>query len=370
MVSIMKALIGLGLLCLVFSISPTGASEEARGRPEAVLSIQARELVRVSAADHALLRHAAVQRIRALSGQGPESVVLVDAIQAEIDPVAREAQWSAWLDALAASGALQPHEIRTLVALKTSAPVVGIPHHEFPSRTMPAFAVAARAAVLLARHARSNRARDLAVRPDELIEALESDPGSPAFQSGLQALEFVSPVLLANVVEIHRQRMPISASVSKILLKAYETAPDQLELLPDIIRFGDARTARRALQVAIDRRLPQLDDIAEAALARSELGGLALIAARQSGMHPDRFCWPMLGDPSLGADAARMLAAESDWLLEEISARVADASGLARLRMLLALRMRDSQASRAMLTEMAEAPWLSEQQRREVRSWR
>ncbi|MAS05788.1 MAG: hypothetical protein CMP07_07675 [Xanthomonadales bacterium] len=366
----MKAFTGLALLCLVFSVSPTPAGEEADGRPESVASVSADELVRVSTAHLARLRREAAKRVGSLSGRGPESGALVGAIRAETDPAAREAQWSAWLDRLAGSGVVQPHQVQALVELKTRAPVVGIPHHEFPSRTMPAFAVAARAEVLLARHARASRARKLARRPGELAEALESVPGSPAFEAGLEALHLVSPALLANLVDPYRQHAPFSAAASRILLEAAEAAPEQLHLLPEIIRLGDAGTARRALRLAIDRGLPQLGGIADAALSRRELGGLSLIAARQSGMHPDRFCWPLLGDPSFGADAARMLAAESDRLTEEISARVAEASGLARLRMLLALRMRDTEASRALLAELAEAPWLTEQQRREVRSWR
>jgi len=365
----MRKIAGFVLLCMLFSTSPTWADDKPGSRVDMRESETARSLVRVSVMDHARLMHDAGLRVRFLARRGPDSGALVDAIWGEPDPAAREAQWSAWLDHLAVSGGLRPVEIQALAALEETTPVVGIPHHEFPSRTMPAFALAARSGVLLARNAQLSHARKLAARPGELTEALEADVDSPAFASGLQALEFISPELLADVVAMSREGSRLTPAAARILLKAAEVAPEQSVLLSEVVRRGDAATARRALRLALERAGPQLPEIAAIGLARGEIGGLALTAARQSGMHPDAFCWALLGDPALGADAARLLAQESGRLLTEISARVDRAEPLARLRMLLALRLRGTDASREMLSGLVEAPWLSAQQRREIRSW-
>lgn len=357
------------LIGLLLSVSPAWAEAPIDEHEAALTSAAAPALVRISPADHDRLRAEAARRIRSLTGRGMDSHVLIESIRAEDDPVAREARWSAWLDALASSGQLQARDVLALAELEDSAPVAGIPHHDFPSRTVPAFALAPRAAVLLARHALSSRARELAARPGLLVEALDSEVGSSAFVAGLQALAFVSPALRAEVVDMHRQRRPLAAGSSRILFRAAEVAPEYQHLLPAIVGHGDATTARRALRLAIDRASPQLRAVATAALTRGELGGLALTAATQAGMHPDLFCWALLGDPALGADAARILAAQSDRLLEEIAERIDDASPLARLRMLLALRLRGSENAHSMLGELARASWLSEQQRGEVLSW-
>jgi len=358
-----SVLLLLGLLCagpLTWAGEPGGMRGE-NASPE---------LARVSMTEYARLRRDAGLRIDSLARRVPDAGALIDAIRTEVDPASREAQWNAWLHTVALSDELKPLELQALAELAQSTPTVGIPHHEFPSRTMPAFGLPARARALLTRHAQLGRARDLAGDPDALAAALGADVGSPRFEAGLRALELLSPSSLADIVEAHLNRASGADAESMILLRAAELEPGNGALLADVVRRGDARTARRALVLAMDRSVTALPEIAAAALARGELGGLALAAARQSGMHPDDFCWSLLGDSSLGADAARMLAESSDRLLPEISARLADASGLARLRMLLALRMRDSEASRAMLAELAEAAWLSEQQRREVRSWR
>ena len=357
------------LIGLLLSVSSAWAEGPIDDHNNQLVSAAAPVLVRISPADHDRLRIEAARQIRSLTGRGVASGSIIDSIRAEADPVAREARWSAWLDALASSDRLQAREVQALAELENSAPVAGVPHHDFPSRTVPAFALAPRAAVLLARHALSSRAYELAARPGPLIEALDSKVNSSAFAAGLQALAFVSPTLLAEVVEMHRQRKPLATGSSRILLKAAEVAPEYQNLLPAIIGHGDTTTARRALRLAIDRASPQLQAVAAAALARGELGGLALTAATQAGMHPDRFCWALLEDPALGADAARMLAEQSERLLEEIAARIDDASPLARLRMLLALRLRGSENARSMLGELARASWLSEQQRGEVLSW-
>lgn len=365
----MRNSLGSALLCLLLW-PPSSLAEDETGSRERE-SETGPALVRVSMMDHARLIQDAELRIRFLVGRGLDSGALFDAIRAEPEPAAREAQWSEWLDSLAVSGAggLLPMEVQTLAALEKASPVVGIPHHEFPSRTIPAFTLAARAAALLARSARLSRAQGLAARPNALAGALKAEIGSPAFGAGLQALELVSPKLLASLVKMQSDGSSYAPSTARIMLKAAEVAPEHFELLPGVVRRGDVVTARRALRLAMDRGTPYLREMAAVALTRGELGGLGLAAARQSGMHPDDFCWKLLGDPALGADAARMLAQESNRLLAEISARVDGADALARLRMLLALRLRATNASREMLTELVEAPWLSAQQRREVLSW-
>lgn len=352
----------LGLWCF----GPMAGAGEDVGVP---VESTSPALVRVSAAEYARLRREAAQRIDLLDRQASDAGGLIGEIGSELEPASREAQWSAWLRSVGLSDSLAPLELEALAALRQSTPVVGIPHHEFPSRTVPAFDLPARAAALLTRHQQSSRARDLAGKPDELDAALTAGVGSQRFADGLQALEFLPAESLADVVEAQLEQSSWTRAESMVLAKAAELDPENGTLLTEVVRRGDVRTARRALVLAMYRGIPELPEIAAAALARGQLGGLALTAAAQSGMHPDDFCWSLLGDPSLGADAARMLAESSDRLISEISARIQGTAGPARLRMLLALRLRGSHASRRMLGDLVEAPWLSEQQRLEIRAW-
>lgn len=365
----MNKFVALALFALLISISPARAFDLSDGRSVAGPSIPTSGLIQVSGAEHARLRHEAAQQVRSLAARGSDAGALIDAIDAELDPIAREAQWSEWLDLLAASSELQAIEVAALAELEKTLPVAGIPHHEFPARSVTAYALAERASVLLARHARKARARDLAATPDELSTVLDSDPASSAFAAGLEAMERIAPESLARLVETRMARTTLSRAASTVLLKAAEINPDHRGLLIDIVDRGNVATARQALLMAATRDVPELREIAAVALGRSEIGGLALTIARQSRLHPDDFCWTLLGDPALGADAARMLADDSSRLLAEVSLRIHGAPELARLRMLLALRLRGSEASHGLLSTLAESPWLTEQQRREVRSW-
>lgn len=345
-------------LCALAAIATVAFGQEPRAR-----------LVSVSAHDYVQLAAAAKQRVATMAGRGEAPAALVDAIRAEPDSVAREAQWSAWLDSLKAAKLLAPVEIEALQTLADHSPVAGIAHHEFPSRTVPAFQVADRAQVLMARDTVRRRAGELADSPERLMAALDDGPGSQAFAAGLLALEIASSATLSEVVSSYRSGQPMPAGDAQVLLKVAKTDAAFLDLLPEIIAFGDLASARSAVRVAVDLRVETLPEAAAKALDRPELGGLALTAAQHAGMHPDRYCWGLLEDPSLGADAARLLAADSAELVDKIRLRVDSASRPARMRMLLALKLRDSDEARALLAELAGAPWLTDQQRREVRAW-
>lgn len=366
----MKAIAAALLLALLTCVSPGQAIPHAGEPTTALASSDAAPPIRVSPAVLARIVQDAAVRMRSLADRATGAEALIDAIATETDPAAREAQWSAWLDTLArTSSEYGPVVLERLAVLADSAPVVGIPHHEFPSRTMPAFSVAGRADALLARHDRLNRARRLAASPEELARALEADAGSPRFDSGLDALALVSPELLSGVVETARRNGIRSGAAARIALAAAKVDSDYSELLPQVVERGETAVAIDAIRLAMDRSVPELREIAVVALGRPELGGLSLAAARQAGMHPDDYCWALLGDLAVGADAARLLAQHSVRLTHTIASRVDKSPPLARLRMLLALRLRDSDAARGLLGELADAPWISEQQRREVRSW-
>lgn len=315
------------------------------------------------------LDRAARDRLATISGQDRSPVAVIDSIRTVEDPLAREAQWNAWLDSLSAATLLDPAQIRALEGLADLSPVLGIPHHEFPTRTVPAYQVADRAGVLLARDAARRRAGELARSPKALMSALDGQRDSQEFSDGLMALEQVTPQTLSDVVAEYRQAISLRPTAARVLLKAAQTNPALASLLVRVVASGDPETARRAIRFGLDRRVEIMPEIAMEALARPELGGLALRAAEQAGMDVDTFCWDLLDDPSLGADAARLLAARSENLIEEIRRSIGSASSLARVRMLLALKFRNSQEARELLTELVEAPWLTDQQKQEVRSW-
>lgn len=315
------------------------------------------------------LDRTARDRLEAVSRPGGSPAAVIDSIRAVEEPPAREAQWNAWLDSLNAVKLLAPVQLQALEDLADHSPVLGIPHHEFPTRTVPAYQVADRARVLLARNAARRRAGHLAGSPQALALALEAPPESREFSDGLLALEQASDQTLSSVVAGNLQTVSLRPATAGVLLRAVQIDPAYEYLLPQVIAHGDTETARRAIRFGLARRAEVMPEIALEALARPELGGLALQAARQAGMEADTFCWDLLDDASLGADAARLLAADSEKLIEEIRRRIGSASSTARVRMLLALKFRSSQEARALLTELVEAPWLSDQQKREVRAW-
>ncbi|MEX2499201.1 MAG: hypothetical protein WD397_10045 [Wenzhouxiangellaceae bacterium] len=345
-------------LCALAAIATAGFEQEPRAR-----------LVSVSEHDYVELTAAAKQRVATMAGRGEAPATVINAIRAVPDSLAREAQWSAWLDSLKAAHLLDPVEIETLETLAGHSAQVGIPHHEFPSRTVPAFQVANRAQVLMARDTARRRAVELADSPEQLTAALDDGPGSQEFATGLLALEIASSATLSEVVSRYRFGQPAQAGDAQVVLKVAKTDAAFMYLLPEIIEFGDVASARNAIRVAVDGRVAMLPEVAAKALDRPELGGLALTAAQRAGMHPDRFCWGLLDNPSLGADAARLLAAHSAELIDEVRHRVESASRPARMRMLLALKLRDSEEARELLAELAGASWLTDQQRREVRAW-
>lgn len=318
---------------------------------------------------HAELDRAARDRIDAVHRQGKAPAAVIEAIRAVANPLAREAQWNAWLDSLTTIARLDTAQIRALQRLADQPPVLGVPHHEFPSRTVAAYQVADRARALLARDAARRRAAGLAGSPKALVGALDAPPGTRDFTDGLLALEQASARTLSQVVARHRDAVSSSPSAARVLLEAARSDYAYLDLLPRVVAHGDPETARRAIRFGLARQAEVMQEIALEALARPELGGLALRAALQAGMHADAFCWGLLDDPSLGADAARLLAADSEKLIEEIRRRIGSASSPARMRMLLALKLRNSPEARELLVELVEAPWLSEQQEREVRAW-
>lgn len=346
------------VLCALAAIATAGFGQKPQAR-----------LMSVSEHDYVELTAAAKQRVATLTGRGAAPAALIDAIRAVPDSLAREAQWSAWLDSRKSAQRLDPVEIETLEMLADHSPLVGIAHHEFPSRTVPAFQVADRARVLLARDAARHRAGELTELPEQLMAALDAGPGSQEFATGLLALEVASSATLSDVVSRYRSGQPMPAGDAQVLLKVAKTDAAFMDLLPEIIEFGDLASARNAIRLAMDRRVEMLPEVAAKALDRSALGGPALTAAQRAGMHPDHYCWGLLDDPSLGADAARLLAAHSAELIDKIRDRVDSASRPARMRMLLALKLRDSEQARELLAELAGAPWLTDQQRREVRAW-
>jgi hypothetical protein len=284
------------------------------------------------------------------------------------DPALREAVLNQWLDRIAVDPVLNDAERAALQGLVDLQPRVWIQHHEAGGRAMPAFAVAQRARALLEFDRRWQNAGRLVEHPDALLDALRAAPDEDGLTIAALAIERLGPqqrrVLAARLPD-----EPASQARDRAALELAGVSAEHESLLTWLVTHAGADEARRALQFAIEISSPELPAIAARASARPELGGLVVEAHDRSGA-PIGPLWGWLDDPDLGADAARVLAERVPGLAAEVRGRIDAASALARLRMLLALRLAGDVESRALLLELAEADWLQPAQREVLQHWK
>jgi len=293
-------------------------------------------------------------------------------IRAEPDAARRAALWSRWLAGLPVDAVLDDVERRALESLAADAPRVSTVHHEFPRALTPAFALAARARARLRRDRVHAAARVLAEDPPALTGALTGRDAGLPFESGLVALAAAPGAVRDALVDRYRAAPRAWPNGGRVMLRIVALDTGHADVLVDVIRHGGADTARAALRRGLDQHksLPAglLQRLAEAGLRRAAPSGLALQVWRAAGGDPGR-AWRLLGRPGIGADAARLLAADEAGLVERIRAEIDSAPPPARLHMLLALKFRASPEARALLSELARAGWLSPQQRVEIAQW-
>ncbi|MEM7054305.1 MAG: hypothetical protein AAF446_07115 [Pseudomonadota bacterium] len=283
------------------------------------------------------------------------------------DAALREAMLDQWLSKQLQKPANSDQELAVLESLTRETQHVLISHHEMPGHTMPAFNVAQRSRNLLAFRQRQLEARTMADNHESLIAALQAAPESETFYTATLAAESLSHrQKLELITHFHLELISDPFAAQALLALLDRNAPEP-NVLSDVITHGDLTSARRAVRTIGTEA--HFQPVAEQALARPEIGGLAIQAWLATGGDSDQKLWPLLDDPSLGVDAARALAAHSNRLIETIEAEINSANPTARARMLLALKLRDSQASRSLLEQLLSADWLSQQQRAEVASW-
>ncbi len=290
---------------------------------------------------------------------------------AEPDPRLREALLERWLRDWApergAAASTDPALFDRIDALTRFEPVVMIGHHEHPGRAVGAFNVAGQAGNRLHRIAVRDRADALVLRPETLEPLLTGSRPSGAPKSASVDVE-AAVLALADLPA--GQRDPIVTALRSRLVDttsgtASWAGPALLELhelgalpdtgvLADLVRHAEAPVAATALRRTDHADDPMLKATAvRAALTRPGLGGLALARAAAS-PEPELAAapWTLLDDPMLGGDAALALARHAPALEATIEVRYPDATRNERLRMQLALRLRDTPASRSLLDRL------------------
>lgn len=330
-------------------------------------SIRAHLNSKHSSADSArILSHSAGIEKR-ISAPEETSLEVFDRIRTEADPALQEAMLNVWLSGQAEKERNTLDEINALETLRERQPVVWIPHHEMVHHTMPAFNIALRAQNLVQFRDRQNQARRLVNDFDQLIEAFSAENGSEQFQAAEIAGRQVAETRRFELIRHFQRQLPKNPRAAHALVSLAGAGDMYPAALADVVRLGHLSAARQAIRMTMGRADSRF--LAEQALSRPEIGGLAIEAWLESGGDADARLWPLLADPDLGADAANALAIHSGELIERIESSIHQAAPVARLRMLLALKLRNSAASKALLQRLLEAEWLSQQQQMEVASW-
>lgn len=290
-------------------------------------------------------------------------------IDQEENPGLREAMWSQWLDRLARARSIGESEIRVLRGLVEMRPIVMTGHHEMPNVQWPAFRVASRARAALKRHEAAVRATELAADRQALAAALRTGAGAGVDRRALQPALRAAPAAWRRSLAAEFAARAEDPAAADAVIALFGVDSSLGGELVRVIADAPPGRARRALRVAIRERPENFGTIADAALRRPEIGGLVIEAKRAAGSDVDAFCWPLLSHRQLGGDAARALAEDSQRLEETIRREFDAAARDARLRMLLALKLRGTRSSLRLLAELADSSSLTEQQRREVAEW-
>lgn len=305
----------------------------------------------------------------------PDSADALDAAlqraNREHDPVRREAMLEAWLRDWVGPSPVEEPDPEQLRALLDFQPVARIPHHDHPGRTQAAFHVAAHARNRLREQQLRLEAGKLLGDPEAIHAALLQPERSLRFEAALAAIER-SPeasrrTIAAELVASFPKRQASGAAV----LALVDRAVIEPSALIDLVDGAEVTVARRALRKAHVLAPDQRTRLLETALDRPELGGLAVGLAAASGDPAlQERIWHLLGDPERGADAALALSRTGPGMTDAIDRDFDGATPNARLRMLLALRLQDSDASRGLLERLVTDRRLRPTELRATEAWR
>jgi hypothetical protein len=282
----------------------------------------------------------------------------------EQDPARREVMLHVWLtDYIGPAPAEEPNVVR-LGRLLDIEPVLRVRHHDHPEHSRPAFNIAGLARNRINEQQIRLRSHELAREPDSIPAALLSPDEPTEFRAGLLALERLEPTDRAAVFADPLGsvlKRPGGAEATLALVDRGWLAADAL--LP-LIEQADPELALRAFRMSRSQA-PELRRRAlERALDRPGLGGLPVAEAlNKSDAKLRDTAWSLLDEPERGADAALALARHGDELEARIDAEFDHAAPRARLRMLLALRLRDSPSSLALLKQLRSQRLTAAEQR-------
>lgn len=299
--------------------------------------------------------------------QGEKNTLMFEWIQAEPDPLMKEALLSVWLSSVAASSQPLAFDTAALESLVGTRPVIRIPHHEMVHHSMPAFNIAQRASNLLALQRRHQQAALLTNDSAAWSAAWLQSPDSEQFKAAELAFKNSTVIEQQQLISRLQGQLEQRPNLSKALSRMLAHFGHEPALAADIIQFGTVVDARAVLRM-ISAHGNALE-LAELALTRPEIGGLAIQVWLDNGGVADQKLWSLLDDPYLGADAARALAVHSKTLTTQIQQTIESSKPLARARMLLALKLRNSDASISLLNQLIKAEWMSDAQLQLVSSW-
>ncbi|NKI33806.1 hypothetical protein HFP89_01335 [Wenzhouxiangella sp. XN79A] len=273
----------------------------------------------------------------------------------ETDPERREAMLSAWLRDWIGPEPGFPVPSGRLERLLDLPPTVRTLHPDHPGRSHPAFNVAMLARNRIAEQQLRTLAERWTDRPDAITTGLAAPPNGQEFRAALRALTRSAPAARDEVLDTLQNRLAKGARPDHVQLALVDKGllgPDTLDALID---RAEPRVALAAFREAVRGASPGPVSLLRRALDRPELGGLPVHhAARSSDASLRARVWGLLDEPERGADAALALAETAPGLEARIDRRFDAASERARLRMLLALHLRDSAASRRLLKALHE----------------
>ncbi len=323
-------------------------------------------------AELATLRVEAGAALVAAAGPPGSASAAARALQradAEPDPARREAMLWTWLrDWVGPDPSFEPSRA-ALERLTTVPQTVLTVHPDHPGHSHTAFNVATLAANRLAEQQVRRLAETYRDRPDRITDGLAAPADGPEFRAALRALDAASAesrnaVLRALDRTTSKGGSPGAAQLA--LVRKGLLPPERLESL---VALAEPPLALSALREAV-RRGEAVDPVVRNALDRPELGGLAVHhAARSRDTRLRARVWGLLDDPVRGADAALALAVTAPDLETRIDREFDAAPELARLRMLLALNLRDTSSSRELLARLG-AGRLTAAESKVVERWR
>jgi hypothetical protein len=271
----------------------------------------------------------------------------------ESDPAYREALLHIWLSEYIGPAPTDEPNAARFRRLLDSEPVVRVEHHDHPEHAVPAFNIAGLTRNRIGEQRIRIRGRELALEPASIPAALLSTHDPTEFRAALHALETVDPAIRSALFADPNRSFLKRPAGAEATLALAERGWLPADALVPLIEEADPEIALRAFRQSRSHDAPLRTLALDRALERPDLGGLPIADAAQ---HTDpklrEAVWDLLDEPQRGADAALALARYADDLEARIDAGFDDAEPRARLRMLLALRLRSTPSSRAFLQQL------------------